>query len=99
MSFLGMDPPEHTRVRALVNRGFSPRRVSQLADREMGAHIVECAGTLKPSAYHLLHLPAEASPRVVAEREGFEPSVGLTTHAFQACALNRSATSPTMREK
>jgi cytochrome P450 len=30
MSFLGMDPPEHTRVRALVNRGFSPRRVTQL---------------------------------------------------------------------
>jgi len=30
MSFLAMDPPEHTRVRALVNRGFSPRRVTQL---------------------------------------------------------------------
>ena len=27
--------------------------------------------------------------------EGFEPSVGVKpTHAFQACALNRSATSP-----
>ena len=31
----------------------------------------------------------------MAEREGFEPSVGLTTHAFQACALNHSAISPT----
>jgi len=30
MSFLAMDPPEHTRVRALVNRGFSPRRVTEL---------------------------------------------------------------------
>ena len=33
----------------------------------------------------------------MAEREGFEPSVGFKpTHAFQACALNRSATSPQM---
>ncbi len=31
----------------------------------------------------------------LAEREGFEPSVGYKpTHAFQACAFNRSATSP-----
>ncbi len=30
----------------------------------------------------------------MAEREGFEPSVGLATHAFQACALNHSAISP-----
>ena len=31
----------------------------------------------------------------MAEREGFEPSVGYKpTHAFQACALNHSAISP-----
>ncbi len=29
-----------------------------------------------------------------AVREGFEPSVACATHAFQACAFNRSATSP-----
>jgi hypothetical protein len=29
-----------------------------------------------------------------AEREGFEPSFVLPKHAFQACALNHSATSP-----
>jgi hypothetical protein len=31
---------------------------------------------------------------VLAEREGFEPTVVLPTHAFQACALNHSAISP-----
>lgn len=30
MSFLGMDPPRHGRMRRLVARGFTPRRVNQL---------------------------------------------------------------------
>ena len=30
----------------------------------------------------------------MAERAGFEPAVAYTTHAFQACTLSRSVTSP-----
>ena len=33
MSFLAMDPPMHGRMRALVSRGFTPRRVSELEPR------------------------------------------------------------------
>jgi len=33
MSFLAMDPPRHTRMRALISRGFTPRRVSNLEAR------------------------------------------------------------------
>ncbi len=33
MSFLGMDPPEHDIMRALVSRGFTPRRVASMEPR------------------------------------------------------------------
>ena len=33
MSFLAMDPPRHGRMRALVSRGFTPRRVAELEPR------------------------------------------------------------------
>jgi cytochrome P450 len=32
-NMLRLDPPDHTRLRALVNKGFTPRRVEQLAPR------------------------------------------------------------------
>jgi cytochrome P450 len=31
-SFLALDPPRHTRMRALVSKGFTPRRVGELSD-------------------------------------------------------------------
>ncbi len=32
MSFLAMDPPRHTRMRSLVGKGFTPRRVAELEE-------------------------------------------------------------------
>jgi cytochrome P450 len=43
MSFLGMDPPEHDRIRTLVSRGFTPRRVAQLEPRirSLATHYID----------------------------------------------------------
>ena len=32
-SLIGLDPPEHTRHRSIVNRGFTPRRISAIESR------------------------------------------------------------------
>jgi hypothetical protein len=39
MSFIAMDPPEQTRLRALVSRGFTPRRVAEMESR---IHALTC---------------------------------------------------------
>jgi cytochrome P450 len=43
MMMLNMDPPQHTALRALVNKGFTPRMVGQLQARiaELAAQIVD----------------------------------------------------------
>lgn len=33
LSFVAMDPPDHTRMRAVVSRGFTPRRIAALEER------------------------------------------------------------------
>ncbi len=44
MSIIGMDPPRHTRLRNLVSRGFTPRRIGQLEGqvREIARGYLEC---------------------------------------------------------
>ena len=44
-SMIGMDPPDHTRLRRLVSRAFTPRAVSRISDRveEVAVELLEGA--------------------------------------------------------
>jgi cytochrome P450 len=64
-SMLIMDPPDHTRVRKLVNKAFTPKRIAALR-----AHIEALVGTLLDEAaergrFDVIHDLAEPLPAIV----------------------------------
>ena len=73
-SMLFLDPPDHTRLRALVNKAFTPRTVAALEP-----HIRELTTTLldavdDPSAFDLMQAVAKPLPVIViAEMLGIPP--------------------------
>ena len=73
-SMLFLDPPDHTRLRALVNKAFTPRTVAALEP-----HIRELMTTLldaidDPSAFDLMEAVAKPLPVIViAEMLGIPP--------------------------
>ena len=73
-SMLFLDPPDHTRLRALVNQAFTPRAVAALEP-----HIRELMTTLldavdDPSAFDLMEAVAKPLPVIViAEMLGIPP--------------------------
>ncbi|BBZ38086.1 cytochrome P450 [Mycobacterium conspicuum] len=64
-SMLTMDPPDHTRVRKLVNKAFTPKRIAALR-----GHIQAIVGELADAAqdqgtFDLIHDVAEPLPAIV----------------------------------
>jgi cholest-4-en-3-one 26-monooxygenase len=68
---LMMDPPEHTRQRKLVNRGFTPRMINALEDhiRELTAEIVDRA-MARGTCDFVVDVAAELPLLVIAELIG-----------------------------
>ena len=75
MSFLGMDPPMHGRMRGLVSKGFTPRRVAELEPRirqiarDYIAHMLETPDDLDFIADFAGRLPMD----VISEMMGVPP--------------------------
>jgi cholest-4-en-3-one 26-monooxygenase len=71
---LNMDPPEHTRHRLLVNRGFTPRMISGLESRvQVLAEEVVDAFVERGEADFVEHCAAELPLLVICELMGVPP--------------------------
>lgn len=51
MSFLAMDPPDHGRMRGLVSRGFTPRRVMDMEDDIRALTVAHLDGCLQKGSF------------------------------------------------
>ncbi len=74
-NMLFSDPPDHTRLRALVNQAFTPRRVEKLAPviRETAVSLLDAAemkGEIELIADYALPLPV----RIISELLGIPPA-------------------------
>ena len=69
---LNMDPPDHTRYRKLVNRGFTPRMIRQLEDhiRDMTVRIVDEVVADGGECDFVVDIAAELPLEVIAELIG-----------------------------
>ena len=71
MMMIIMDPPKHTKLRLLVNKGFTPRMISRLHDqvREIAREIVASVAS-RGECDFVVDVAAELPLRVIAEMMG-----------------------------
>ncbi|MGW2641976.1 cytochrome P450 [Streptomyces sp. NPDC001348] len=69
---LNMDPPEHTRVRQIIQRGFTPRSIRALEDRlrARAQAIVAAAGARSGPFDFVTHVACELPLQAIAELIG-----------------------------
>jgi cytochrome P450 len=71
MSFLAMDPPRHTRMRALVSKGFTPRRVAELEPKIRKIATAHVAPAVEAGSFDMIDAVAGRLPMdVISEMLG-----------------------------
>jgi cytochrome P450 len=83
LMLLGMDPPEHTRLRGLVNRGFTPRQVARLEPRirALSAAIVDAVAP-RGACDFVTDVSGELPSLLIAELMGIPPGDGRRLYAL-----------------
>jgi len=89
MSIISMDDPEHTEQRRIVSKGFTPRKVADLADhiREVSREIVgtiAARGQVDFVPEFAMHVPLI----VIAEMLGLDPDVRERLYAWSDDMMN-----------
>jgi cytochrome P450 len=75
MSLLAMDPPRHTRMRSLVGKAFTPRRVAEMEDRIRELTIAYLGPALESGSFDFVGDFAGRLPMdVISELVGVPPS-------------------------
>ena len=83
LSLIGLDDPEHTRQRRLINRGFTPRRVAELVPhiRELSNQLIDeiaDRGEIDFVEEMAIHVPLI----VIAELMGLDPQTRLKMYRW-----------------
>lgn len=89
LSIIAMDDPEHTRVRRLINRGFTPARVRELSDhmRELTAELVDDIadrGEIDFVEDFAIHLPLI----IIAELMGLDPDQRMQLYQWSDAMMS-----------
>jgi cytochrome P450 family 142 subfamily A polypeptide 1 len=95
LSLISYDDPEHTRQRRMINRGFTPRRVRELAPhiRELSNQLIdeiEHRGKIDFVADFAIHVPLI----VIAELMGLDPEVRTDMYRWSDAMMTAEGRDP-----
>ncbi|KAB2339307.1 cytochrome P450 [Actinomadura rudentiformis] len=90
LSFIAMDPPRHTRMRAIVSRVFTPRRVAELEPhiRAAAHHHIQNAFSNEQFDF-IADVSAKVPTDVISELVGVPPSDRAEVRRLADVALHR----------
>jgi cytochrome P450 len=75
MSFLALDPPDHTRMRSIVGKSFTPRRVAEMEDRIRALAIAHLTPALEAGSFDFVSDFAGLLPMdVISDLVGVPPA-------------------------